>query len=142
MRYEEYKKILVQDKEFQTVSHELRPILDLADNILRLRLQRGWSQAELAKRAGTKQSNISRLESGQANPTYKLLKKIADAFGEDLRITIGEMKQEILEENAPCYFPFYKSKIDHIRKYGEKIVIEAGKETRSGVAESHIMERV
>lgn len=89
MRYDEYKKGLEQDVEYLAAKNELKPMLDLADNILRLRIKKGWSQEELAERAGTRQANISKLESSQGNPTYKLLKKLADAFGEELQIIVG-----------------------------------------------------
>ena len=41
---------------------------------------------ELAKKCGIKQSNISRIESGKANPTIKFLQKIAQALDADLFI--------------------------------------------------------
>ena len=39
---------------------------------------------ELAKKCGIKQSNISRIESGRANPTIKFLQKVADSLDCDL----------------------------------------------------------
>lgn len=90
MNREEYKKQLNSDPDYIAAKKELKPLINLANNILRLRLARGWSQAELAQRVGTKQSNISKIESGFGNPTYKFLCKIAEAFDEELNITVGE----------------------------------------------------
>jgi len=44
------------------------------------------SQVELARRIGTKQSNIARLEMGQQNFTTETLQKIAFVFNRDLKI--------------------------------------------------------
>ena len=86
MKLEEYRKQLEGDAEYQAASRELEPILDLADEILRLRLERGWSQSELARRAGTKQANISRIEAGLGNPTLKFIQKVARALDTELAV--------------------------------------------------------
>jgi len=88
MRFEDYLKKLEQDAEYVEAERELKPVLDLADEVLDLRLERGWSQSELARRVGTRQANISRTESGLANPTLKSLQKLADAFGTELTIRL------------------------------------------------------
>lgn len=88
MKLEEYFEELQQDPEYAAAEKELKPLLDLADEILELRLERGWSQSELARRAHTKQANISRLESGLANPTMKFLQKLARAFGTELSVSL------------------------------------------------------
>jgi len=46
------------------------------------------TQADLAERADTKQSNISRFESGNYNPSVEFLQKIAGALGKRLEITL------------------------------------------------------
>lgn len=50
-------------------------------SIAQLRLQKGWSQAELAKRASTSQSYIARLELGNVDPQVSTVIKIAKALG-------------------------------------------------------------
>ena len=92
MNYEEYRAKRRQDPEYRKVEKQLKPILDLADNVLRLRMERGWTQAELAKRVGTKQANISRLENGLANPTFKFLQKLSEVFGVELAISLGPLQ--------------------------------------------------
>jgi len=42
------------------------------------------TQAELAKKVGTQKSNISRLESGNYNPSLDFLVKISEALGKKL----------------------------------------------------------
>ncbi len=88
MKLSEYREQLLHDPDYMTAEEELRPLLDLADMVLAQRLARGWSQADLAERVGTKQANISRLESGLANPSVKFLQKLATALGETLTIQV------------------------------------------------------
>ncbi len=89
MKAEEYLAELERDADYQEAEKELRPYLDLANRVLALRLDRGWSQAELARRVGTRQANISRIENAQANPTLKVLHKLAQAFEVELSIGLG-----------------------------------------------------
>jgi transcriptional regulator with XRE-family HTH domain len=52
----------------------------LARNIRRLRLQRDWSQDDLADAAGVRQALVSALEVSTANPTLESLDKVAIAL--------------------------------------------------------------
>lgn len=58
---------------------ELREVL--AANILRLRLDKGWSQKELATRLGVSFVTVNRLENGHASPSAELLYTLADVLG-------------------------------------------------------------
>ena len=60
--------------------------LEIAYQILKLRKQKRLSQAELAKRIGTKQSNIARMEAGQQNFTTDTLQRIASVLKRELKI--------------------------------------------------------
>jgi len=60
--------------------------LEIAYRILQMRKQKGISQSELAKKIGTNQSNIARMEAGEQNLTTSTLQKIAWAFNKDLKI--------------------------------------------------------
>ena len=44
------------------------------------------SQEDLAKKIGTTQSNVARLEAGEQNFTTETLYKVAHAFGRDLKV--------------------------------------------------------
>ena len=50
-------------------------------SVAQLRLSRGWSQAELARRADTSQPYIARLELGKVDPQVSTVKKLAKALG-------------------------------------------------------------
>ena len=62
------------------------PYEEVARMIIRLRIDHGLTQEELAERVGTSKTAISRLESGRHAPTAETLRKIALAFGGHLVI--------------------------------------------------------
>lgn len=52
------------------------------DVVRRLREERGWTQAQLAQRAGLDQSQVSKIEGGaREGATFETVGKIADALG-------------------------------------------------------------
>jgi transcriptional regulator with XRE-family HTH domain len=61
---------------------------ELVRQIIQARTQQGISQKELADRVGTKQGNISRLESCDYNPSINFLKKIAEALDMELCVSL------------------------------------------------------
>jgi len=61
--------------------------LEIAYQILESRKEKNIFQAQLAKKIGTKQSNIARMEAGQQNFSVDILGKIVEALGCDLRVT-------------------------------------------------------
>ena len=82
-----FKAELLKDPAIKREYDALAPQYELAAKLIALRLKRKLSQAALAKKIGTKQSAIARLESGSYNPSIKLLTKIAHATG--TQVTIG-----------------------------------------------------
>jgi transcriptional regulator with XRE-family HTH domain len=88
MTLDELDARLAQDQEYLAAERELRPDLNLANDVLDFRVEKGWTQAELAKAVGTNQANISRLESALANPTFRFLKKLARALDAELDVRL------------------------------------------------------
>jgi len=88
MDFSTYQAELQRDPEYAAIAGELRPLLELADDVLALRIEKGWSQTELARRVGTHQANISRLESGLANPTLAFIQKVAAALNTEATIRL------------------------------------------------------
>ena len=87
-RYKQFKTQLFKDKDVRKFYKELKPEFELVRILIRKRLEMGFTQQELARKIGTKQSAISRLESGRYNPTIQILHKIAQALNTDLKISI------------------------------------------------------
>ena len=52
----------------------------IARQVIRARKAAGWSQAELARRAGVRQETISRIETGKHSPGVKTMAKIDRAL--------------------------------------------------------------
>lgn len=87
--YTVFKTKLLRDKDIKRTYDELGPEFAVIETFIERRLKRGLSQAELAERIGTKQSAISRFESGSYNPTVDFLCKVAGALDSKLKITIS-----------------------------------------------------
>lgn len=87
--FDKLKQELLKDPEIKNEYDALGEEFKLIEQIISLRIQNDLTQAELAKRIGTKQSAISRLESGSYNPTLAMLKKISEALGAKLTVSIN-----------------------------------------------------
>lgn len=86
MTHDEVRKLLLQDPEVKKEYDALAPAYEIRKEIIKLRLQQGLSQKELAEKVGTKQSAISRLENGSYNPSIAFLSKVAHALGKEIKI--------------------------------------------------------
>lgn len=64
----------------------LKPRYDAIEQIIKARKEQNMTQAELARKVGTQKSNISRLESGNYNPSLDFLAKVSAALGKRLNI--------------------------------------------------------
>jgi len=84
--FQEYLAEQLKDPEFKRYYDEYGRQLEIAYQILQLRKKKKMSQAELAKKIGTKQSNVARMETGRQNFTIEMLQKIASVFGCNLRV--------------------------------------------------------
>ena len=87
MDFKEYKKELMKDPEFVKAYEGLQPNMDIVKAILDARIKQNLSQKELSKLTGINQSEISKLESGERNPSIKLLQRLADGMGLTLKIS-------------------------------------------------------
>jgi len=81
-------ELIEKKPELEDVYHPTDPLFELRKRILQLRLDQGLSQAELAERAGTKQSVISRIENGESEPRIETIKKIARALDKKVRLEL------------------------------------------------------
>jgi predicted transcriptional regulator len=89
MTFQEYKKAAFEkDSALKAEYDALAPQYDLIKEVISARIEQNISQTELARRAGTKQSNISRFESGNYNPSLAFLNKIATALGKELSVSM------------------------------------------------------
>ncbi len=87
--YKTFKNQLLKDKTTQQAYNKLEPEFVLIQKLIEKRLKQGLTQAQLAKKLGTKQTAISRLESGTYNPTIGFLSKVAVALNVKLIISFS-----------------------------------------------------
>ncbi len=91
--FREYLKREMKKPSFKKGYEEEKKRLALGYQIFLARERAGITQGELARRIGSRQSNISRLEQGNYNFTVETLEKIAEALRADLRIEIIPFNQ-------------------------------------------------
>ncbi len=84
----ELKPALLADPATRREYEALGVEFELAQALIKARTGAGLSQAEIARRMGTTQSVIARLESGRRPPSIRTLEKFAQAVGGRLHLTI------------------------------------------------------
>jgi DNA-binding XRE family transcriptional regulator len=89
MNHKQLKDLLLSDSEIQKEYDELEPIYSVNREIIKLRIEKGLTQKDLAELIGTKQSAISRLENGSYNPSLEFLSKVAHALGKEVHISFS-----------------------------------------------------
>lgn len=83
---EDLKRRLTTDSSFKEAWDQDEPEREILKSIARLRYEKGLTQDELSQRSGIKQSELSKLENGKANPTLSTLHKLAKAMDAKLEL--------------------------------------------------------
>ena len=86
--FSDVKKEWLKNPKFKKAYDDIEPEYAIIRAILKKRIESNMSQKDLARKLGTKQSAISRLESGNYNPTLSFLKKLSTTLGGKLEIKI------------------------------------------------------
>ena len=86
MTWNKAKTIILKNKEVQKELKLNESEYKIIEEIIIARREKNLTQKDLAELIGTKQSNISRLESGNYNPSFAFLNKIANAVGKQLEV--------------------------------------------------------
>ncbi|MEX0616475.1 MAG: helix-turn-helix transcriptional regulator [Candidatus Woykebacteria bacterium] len=82
------KAELLKNKNISKEYEKLTPHYQLVSQLIEARLKKGFTQEQLAKKVGTKQSAIARLESGNSNPSLEFLEKVTKATDSELLVQI------------------------------------------------------
>lgn len=87
----------MKDKEFKALFEKELFINKVANLVHDLRKKKGLTQEQLAKRIGTKQPVIARLEGGRDSriPSLDLLNKLAYGLGAHLVISFEQNKRKL-----------------------------------------------
>ena len=83
----------MKNPAFKTEWEALDPEFSVIEAILKARKESGLTQKQLSERKGIAQTDISRLERGNANPSLRTLQRLAAGMG--MRVKI-----EFVPENA------------------------------------------
>lgn len=86
MTWEKHRKILMKDPEVRKAWEETRLEYEIAKALILARVEKRLTQAQLAQKIKTRQSVISRVESGQSTPSLSLLKRLASALDTSLSV--------------------------------------------------------
>ena len=84
--YREFLNEQLKDPEFKAEYDALEPEFALMKAIMDTRVEKGLTQQKLSELSGISQADISRLESGTANPSLKTIRRIASALGKTVQI--------------------------------------------------------
>lgn len=85
--FQDHLKESLKNPEFRKAWEDTEVEFQLGCRLIEARMKRKMSQRTLAKKVGTSQAAISRIESMSANPSVFLLKRIASALNVKLRIS-------------------------------------------------------
>jgi len=86
--FKKYFDKAIKNPKFKAEYDKLGPEYEIIESIIRKRIEKNMSQSQMAEKMGTKQSALSRLESGLYNPSLAFLKKVAFALDSKLSISI------------------------------------------------------
>ena len=84
--WDDFKKELESQPGFKEAQEETRLEYEIARALIKARIEKGLTQAEVAKRMKTKQSVISRVENARTVPSLSFLKRLAQVLNASLRI--------------------------------------------------------
>jgi DNA-binding XRE family transcriptional regulator len=89
--WRDYLDRQLANPEFRAAYDALEPEFALIRQLIDLRIKRGLSQRQLAKRARMQQPTIARLEGGQT-ASLKTLRRVADALDADVQVSLVPRK--------------------------------------------------
>lgn len=86
LSFTDFKKRALHDPKIKKEYDRLQPEFALIEAVIQARKDQSLTQSVLADKIGTKQSVVSRLETGRANPSVAFLKKLAQELHTRLEI--------------------------------------------------------
>ena len=84
--FSRYLEQQLQDPEFKEEWDSSKPEYELMRLLVLARSKNNMTQAELARKTGIRQSNISRIENGKCSPNLDTLIKLAKGLNKKIQI--------------------------------------------------------
>lgn len=85
-QFNDYLKKQLSDPEFKQEWNALEPEFAIVQAMIDARKESGLTQKQLSERTGIAQADISKLESGNGNPSVKTLQRLAAGMGMRVKI--------------------------------------------------------
>src|SRR6266851_4381520 len=92
---EEVRANDMHDPEYRREYERTRLANDVAIRVTQYRVKHHLSQAELARRLGTRQPNVARLESGEHEPTVATLSLLAQVLNQDFSVDVKPSRMRL-----------------------------------------------
>jgi len=86
MDWENFEKELFKRPGFKEAQEETRLEYEIARALIKARIEKGLTQADIAKKMNTKQSVISRVENAKTVPSLSFLKRLAQVLDASLQV--------------------------------------------------------
>ncbi len=89
LSFDKFLRDSLKNPKIKAEYDKIQPEFALINALIKSRAKNNMTQRQLANKMGTKQSVISRLEIGRANPTFSFLKRLAKALNSNLEISFN-----------------------------------------------------
>ena len=86
--YRDYKEKALQNPEVKEEYDALEPEYDIIQEMISARVDQNITQKELSARTGITQADISRIENGTRHPGLRMVNRMADGLGMQLKLEI------------------------------------------------------
>lgn len=90
--FDNWHRQRMKDPAYRREYEALEPEFALISSLIAARARSGLTQEEIARRMGTTQSAVARLEGGGSLPSTRTLQRYAEATGSRLKITLEPVK--------------------------------------------------
>lgn len=87
--FDEFLAKQMKDPEFKKEYDALEPEFEIIQAMIDARKNSGMTQKELADKTGIAQSDISKIENGNGNPSIRTLQRLAKGMGKKLHISFA-----------------------------------------------------
>ena len=91
--FREYLNEQMQDEEFKSEYEKLETEFSVIQAVIDARKSSRLTQKALSEKTGIAQSDISKLENGNSNPTINMLKRLAEGMGMTIELRFVPKKR-------------------------------------------------
>nr|DAU53714.1 MAG TPA: helix-turn-helix domain protein [Caudoviricetes sp.] len=105
MDFKSFREQRLKDPALREAYEESQPAYAITHAMVEARIRADLTQKELSERSGIAQSDISKYENGNGNPSLRTLQRLAKAMGKRVHITFDDLE------------PAMSAQSEHISEY-------------------------